>query len=87
MLIGDAGLFPVRHRYVSSGNEFGRPKESTNDWWYDGVYAPTDYYYACLFHHNLNTRMTYTMKDYDDGMEIKIINTMKKYGTGIAIRN
>lgn len=66
MLIGDASLFPVRHRYVSSGNEFGRPKESTNDWWYDGVYAPTDYYYACLFHHNFNTRMTYTMKDYDD---------------------
>ena len=71
MLVGDASLFPVRHRYVSSGNEFGRPKESTNDWWYDGVYVATDHYYASLFHHNFNTRPAYSMKDYDDWDENK----------------
>jgi len=52
MLVGDASLFPVRHRYVSAGNEFGRPKDSTNDWWMDGTYIPTDHYYASLFHHS-----------------------------------
>lgn len=53
MLVGDASLFPVRHRYVSSGNELGRTTDHNlnNSWWYDGSYCPTDLYYANLFHH------------------------------------
>ena len=66
MLVGDASLFPVRHRFISSGNEFGRPKNSTDDWWYDGAYVATDHYYACLFHHNFSSRTAYSMKEYDD---------------------
>lgn len=60
MLIGDASLFPVRHRYVSVANEFGRPK--TDYWWYDGDYIATDHYYACLFH----TLGGPAKNDYDD---------------------
>jgi len=53
MLIGDAALFPVRHRYVSNGNELGRPSDPkiNSGWWFDGGYNPTDHYYANLFHH------------------------------------
>ncbi|HEY6064479.1 MAG TPA: C25 family cysteine peptidase [Chitinophagaceae bacterium] len=50
MLVGDASLFPVRHKYVSTGNELGRP--ANGDSWFDGGYNPTDFYYANLFHHN-----------------------------------
>jgi len=51
MLVGDAGLFPVRHKYMNGGREFGRPDAGRDDWWEDGSYAPTDHYYANLFHH------------------------------------
>jgi hypothetical protein len=51
MLVGDAGLFPVRHKYMNGGREFGRPDTGRDDWWEDGTYTPTDHYYANLFHH------------------------------------
>ncbi len=60
MLVGDASLFPVRHRYVSNGNELGRPMN--NDTWFDGGYNPADLYYANLFHHNPDN----TPGDFDD---------------------
>jgi hypothetical protein len=74
MSVGDASLFPVRHRFASNGNEFGRPKDSTNDWWDDGVDVPTDYYYATLFHHppgGPGRFWTPSMTDYDDWDENK----------------
>jgi len=52
MLVGDASQFPVRHRYVNIGRQFGRPDSSMGDgWWQDGSYVVTDHYYANLFHH------------------------------------
>lgn len=53
MLVGDASVFPVRHRYVSTGNELGRTSDHklNSGWWYDGGYCATDHYYANLFHH------------------------------------
>ncbi len=71
MLLGDASLFPVRNRFATNSNEFGRPRAMNNDWWYDGVYIPTDLYYANLFHHHSNTGSVYSMKDYDDWDENK----------------
>src|SRR6478672_5542407 len=65
MLVGDATLFPIRHRFVSAGNEFGRPKSSTNDWWYDGAYVAADLYYASLFHHS-SEKFQASMASYDD---------------------
>lgn len=51
MLVGDASLFPVRHRYVSNGWANGRTG-SPEYQWFEGSYNPTDLYYANLFHHN-----------------------------------
>lgn len=53
MLVGDASLFPVRHRYVSCGWERGRTG-SPEYQWLQGSYAPTDLYYSNLFHHDQN---------------------------------
>ncbi len=53
MLVGDAGLFPVRHRYVSNGWANGRTG-SPEYQWFEGSYNPTDFYYANLFHHDEN---------------------------------
>jgi hypothetical protein len=64
MLVGDAGKFPVRHRYVTEGTEYGRPPASTNDWWLTGGYLATDFYYVNLFHHNYAGGY-YNMDDWD----------------------
>lgn len=87
MMAGDASLFPVRHRFVSNGNEFGRPKDPpNNDWWYDGAYVPTDYYYANLFHHPAGYTgqpWSASMANYDDWDE----NKNSKYNEEIWIWN
>lgn len=53
MLVGDAALFPVRHRFVSNGWANGRTG-SPEYQWFEGSYNPTDLYYANLFHHDEN---------------------------------
>jgi hypothetical protein len=67
MLIGDASLFPVRHRYVNSGYQYGRiVKPNESQWtWYDGSYHATDYYYANLFHHTFNADGRVTATTFD----------------------
>ncbi len=55
MLVGDASQFPVRHKFMNIGRQFGRPDSSMGDgWWQDGSYTPTDHYYANLFHHSFS---------------------------------
>jgi Peptidase family C25 len=53
MLVGDASCFPVRHRYVSNGWEYGRTGSEEYQW-FEGSYNPTDLYYSNLFHHDEN---------------------------------
>ena len=57
LLVGDGGQFPVRHKYMNAGREFGRPDSSLgDDWWLDGTYTPADHYYASLFHHSFPSK-------------------------------
>ncbi len=68
MLAGDASQFPVRHKFMNIGRQFGRPDSSMGDgWWQDGSYTPTDFYYANLFHHQFTGNFeTFDMSKFDN---------------------